>query len=65
MHNFLILTACVFLVGCKSTDINLVETPEQKFQRCGFQKSGNKLIKDGDAVVVVHDPALVDKDCRQ
>jgi hypothetical protein len=36
----------------------------QKYQRWGFQKSGNKVIEENGDLVIIHDPKLINQDCN-
>ncbi len=61
---YAVITA-LFLVSCSTANQSTqLESMFQKYQRCGFQKSGNKVIEENGGLVVVHDPKLVDKDCK-
>ncbi len=55
----------IFLAGCSTANHPIhSESMFEKHQRCGFQKSGNKVVEDNGVIVVIHDPKLVDKDCK-
>jgi len=59
------LMTLLFLVGCSTANKPIhSESMFEKHQRCGFQKSGNKVIEENGAIVVIHDPKLVDQDCK-
>lgn len=60
---YTVITA-LFLASCSTS--NQSPQPEsmfQKYQRCGFQKSGNKVVEENGNVAIVHDPKLIDQDC--
>lgn len=55
----------LFLSSCSTANKPIhSESMFEKHQRCGFQKSGNKAIEDNGAIIVIHDPKLVDQDCK-
>ncbi len=59
------LITLLFLVGCSTANKPIhSESIFEKHQRCGFQKSGNKAVEDNGAIEVIHDPKLVDQDCK-
>ncbi len=59
------LITVLFLVGCSTANKPIhSESMFEKHQRCGFQKSGNKVIEDNGVIVVIHDPKLIDQDCK-
>ena len=59
------LITLVLIVGCSSANQPIhSESIFEKHQRCGFQKSGNKAVEDKGEVIVIHDPKLIDSDCK-
>lgn len=58
------LIIALFLASCSTSNLSTQsESMFQKYQRCGFQKSGNKVVEENGNVAIVHDPKLIDQDC--
>ena len=59
------LITVLFFIGCSTANQPIhSESIFEKHQRCGFQKSGNKVVEDKGTVIVIHDPKLIDSDCK-